>query len=66
MVLNVHKVVGGDHLGFVTSQWLPRTFQLAPHAKFVTSDTSCMHLADPAPEMHFMFFVNSGHLISYS
>ena len=66
MVLNVLKVVGGDHLGFIGHNGSQEHFSWRPHAKFVTSDTSCMHLADLAPEMHFMFFVNSGHLISYS
>ena len=66
MALNVLKVLGGDHLGFICHNGSQEHFIWHPHAKFVTSDTSCMHLADLAPEMHVTFFVNSGHLISYS
>ena len=46
MVLNVLKVVGGDHLGFIGHIRSQEHFIWRPHAKFVTSDTSCMHLAD--------------------
>ena len=55
MVLNALKIVGGDYLGFIGHNGSQEHFSWRPHAKFVTSDTSHMYLADLAPEMILCF-----------